>query len=1033
MCFRNRFVVGLVLWTTVCVQESVKAEIKVDSGTFGGLEARCIGTATTSGRIAAMDVIDRERRMIYVGAASGGVWKSDNGGTTFKPVFEKHTQSIGAIAIDRKNPDVVWVGTGEPWTRNSVSVGTGIYKTADGGEEWEFKGLKDSERISKILIDPTHSDTVYVCAVGHLWNSHEERGVFKTTDGGKSWEKILFVNADTGCGDLAMDPQEPQILYAGMWQHRRKPYFFTSGGPDSGLHKSTDGGKTWRKITNGLPPGDLGRIAIAVTPSRPNRVYATVEADKTGLYRSEDLGESWRWVGTTGNVESRPFYFSLLVADPKDYNRVYKPGSGLSVTTDGGDTFTGIAGSPHPDHHALWINPSDPDEMFLGTDGGVYYSQDRGIRWIFVRTLPVSQFYQVGYDMADPYNVYGGLQDNGTWTAPSRSPSGVQNKHWDNIGFGDGFHAYPDRKDQDIVYVEWQGGRIQRMKKSTGESKDIKPLPPDKDTKLRFNWNSPIHLSPTRDDCLYIGSQFLFRSRDRGETWESLSPDLTTNDPEKQKQGESGGLTVDNSTAENHCTIYCISESPKNENVIWAGTDDGNLQVTRDGGKSWKNTVGTVPGVPKCTWVSSVEASRHAEGTAYATFDGHTFGDMKTHVFKTTDFGETWTSLASDAVEGYAHVIAEDLVRPELLFLGTEFGLFFSIDGGVQWARFENKFPKVAVRDIAIHPRDHDLILATHGRGIWILDDITPLRALTRDVLDSEVAVLPSRPAVMQIPASSQEFGGDDEYFGPNPSGGAQIAYYLKTRHLVGDLKVEIVDATGKVMTTLPGGKRRGINRASWTMRSKPPKVPPASSLVSQPFSFYGPAVAEGSYTLRVTKSGQSFEGKFTVVPDQRAGYTTEDKKLQDETVMKLYDMLGRLTYVVDTLLDAQNQAKERVKKIGEEKPLAAKAKALIDELENFRKTLVATRKGGSLAGEEQYREKLTDLYGAVNGFEGRPTNSHLAYMEVLGNQLTEIESGLESRLGAPLEGANAELKQAGAEPIKRLTKADWDARQQND
>ncbi|MGB2988067.1 MAG: glycosyl hydrolase [Phycisphaerae bacterium] len=999
------------------------ADVKIDSGTFGGLEARAIGPAVMGGRISAMDVIKTDRLTIYVGAADGGVWKSVNGGTTFKAIFDEHIQSIGAITIDRSNPDVVWVGTGEPWTRNSISVGDGIYKTTDGGENWEHLGLKDTERMSKILIDPADSDTVYVCATGHLWNANEERGVYKTTDGGKSWEKILYVDEDTGCGDLAMDPQDPRILYASMWQFRRWPYFFKSGGPGSGLYKSTDSGKNWRKITKGLPEGELGRIAIAVAPSRTSVVYATVEAEKTGLYRSDDLGETWRWVGSTDNVEARPFYFSLLLVDPTDFNRVYKPATFTSVSTDGGETFSGLGGGTHPDHHAFWINPDDPDQLLVGTDGGLYLSNDRGVHWNFLQALPLSQFYHVSYDMEDPYNVYGGLQDNGSWMGPSQTPSGgVQNKHWDSIGFGDGFHVHVDRQKPDIVYLEWQGGRIQRVHKSTGESKDIQPLPDKGDLKYRFNWNAPIHLSPTRTDTLYIGAQFLFRSRDRGESWERISPDLTTDDPEKQKQIDSGGLTPDNSTAENHCTIFTISESPLNENLIWVGTDDGNLQVTRDGGKTWKNVVGNIPDLPKCTWVSFVEPGRYAEAEAYVTFDGHRTGDMKPYVYKTTDYGKTWTSLAADQIEGHCHVILQDLVNPDLLFLGTELGLYVSVDGGAQWARFKEKMPKVSVRDMAIHPREHDLILGTHGRGIYIIDDITPLRYLTREVLESKAAFLKTRPAVMRIPASSQEFPGDDEFVGRNPASGAQIAYYLKKRHLFGDLKLEIYDSEDNLLYTLPGAKRRGINRVSWSMRMKPPKVPPAASLVPQFFSFIGPQVPEGTYTVKLIKGKQAYEGTFDAVMDPRADYTPEGMALQDKTVMKLYRMLRHMTYLVDTLLDVQAQAKDRAAKLDDDSILSKKLNKFADELEAFRKTLVATRKGGFLAGEEQLREKLGTLYGSVNGYEGRPTDSQVKYMGVLEKELEKAEARLESLLAAQLDDLNPQLRKHNLSPVTRMS-----------
>lgn len=1045
---RTTFLAFLLAATVFVSNREAAAQVKIDSNTFGGLEARAIGPAVMGGRISDLDAVMEERLTIYVGAAGGGVWKSVNGGTTFKPVFDEHAQSIGAITIDRSNTDVVWVGTGETWTRNSVSVGTGIYKTVDGGDNWEHLGLEDSERIARILIHPTDSDTVYVAVTGHLWNANEERGVYKTTDGGKSWERILYVNGDTGnagfvgnagrvgnagcvgCGDLAMDPQDPRILYAGMWQFRRWPWFFKSGGPGSGLYKSIDGGQTWRRIQKGLPAGELGRIAIAVAPSRTSVVYATVEAEKTGLYRSDDLGETWQWVGSTRDVEGRPFYFSRLLVDPTDFNRVYKPGWSLSVSKDGGESFAGIGGRTHADHHALWINPDNTDQLVAGTDGGLYVSNQGGGKWNFLQALPISQFYHVSCDLEDPYNVYGGLQDNGTWTSPSQTPAGVKNKHWDNIGSGDGFRVHVDREDPDIVYLEAQGGRIARVRKSTGETKNIQPLPDENDPKYRFNWNTPILPSPNRKDTIYIGAQFLFRSRDRGESWEKISTDLTTDDPEKQLQIESGGLTVDNSTAENHCTIFAICESPKNANLIWVGTDDGNLQVTRNGGKTWENVVEHVPDLPANTWVSHIEASRHAQGTAYVTFDGHRTGDMKPHVYKTTDHGQSWTTMVTDQIEGYCHVIREDLVNPNLLFLGTEFGLYVSVDGTGRWARFKGKVPKVSVRHMTIHPREHDLILATHGRGILIIDDITPLRQLTPELLESDVALLRTRPSVMRIPAGVQEFPGDDEFAGANPASGAQIAYYLKKRHLFGDLKLEVYDSDGNLLSTLPCGKRRGINRVSWHMRGKPPRVPPAASLVPSSFVFFGPQVPEGTYTVKLIKGKQSLEGTIELVMDSRADYSREDMAVQDETVMKLYGMLGRLTYVVDALVDVQAQAKDRAAKFDENHELSASLKRLADDLEALRKTLVATRKGGFLAGEEQLREKLGALYGTVNGYEGRPTDSQLRYTRVLEKQLEQAQARLESLLAEQLNKLNAQLQAQTLEPITRMTKQEWEEKQ---
>ncbi|MBI4410291.1 MAG: glycosyl hydrolase, partial [Gemmatimonadetes bacterium] len=482
---------------------AARAQVAIESSTFGGLRARAIGPAAMSGRIAAVDAVATEPLTIWVGSASGGVWKSNDGGTIFRPVFDPHTQSIGAVAVDPSNPKVVWVGTGESWTRNSVSIGDGVYRTSDGGDTWQHVGLRDSERIARIAVDPKNGQIVFVCATGHLWDAHPERGVYRTTDGGKSWERVLYVDENTGCSDLSLDPQDARMVYAGMWQFRRWPWFFRSGGAGSGLYRSTDGGKTWKQLRNGLPKGEKGRIAVAVAPSRPSVVYALVESKETALYRSDDLGESWQQVNAGWQVRGRPFYFALVVVDPTDFRRVYKPGFFLTTSTDGGKSFAPPGGGftgprVHGDHHALWVNPKNPQQLILGTDGGLYISEDRGGHWRFVRSLPVSQFYEISYDLEWPYNVYGGLQDNGSWMGPSRSPGGVQNRDWVNVGYGDGFHTFVDPNDPDFVYVEWQGGNLLRFRKSTREVRDIKPYPGKDEAKLRFNWNTPIHVSPTR-------------------------------------------------------------------------------------------------------------------------------------------------------------------------------------------------------------------------------------------------------------------------------------------------------------------------------------------------------------------------------------------------------------------------------------------------------------------------------------------------------------------------------------------------------
>ena len=1021
---------GFLLPALVALALPAAAAVQIDSNTFGALEARALGPASMSGRIAALDATSTRPMKIFVGSASGGVWRSTDGGTSFEPVFDEHTQSIGAVRITPDDHDVIWVGTGESWTRNSVSVGNGVFRSTDGGESWSHVGLEDSERIAAIAVPAgTEGKTAFVCATGHLWDSNEQRGVYKTTDGGESWEQVLSVDENTGCSDLAIDPQDPQVLYAGMWQFRRYPDFFESGGPGSGLYRSLDGGDSWTELTAGLPQGEKGRIAVAVAPSRPSTVYAIVEAETTALYRSDDLGGQWREMNSSFNVKARPFYFARIVVDPTDHQVVYKPALTLAASLDGGKSFNslfagGFAIQIHPDHHAVWIDPQDPHTVLLGTDGGLYLSRDRARTWRFQRNLPISQFYHVSYDMEEPYNVYGGLQDNGTWMGPSRAAGGVRNKHWQTIGFGDGFWAFTDRSDPDYAYVEYQGGMLSRYRKSTQELKEIRPLEGEADPKFRFNWNTPIYPSRADAATVYYGSQFLHRTRDRGESWQRLSGDLTTNDPQRQRQEQSGGLSIDNSTAENNATIYSISDEPANGDVIWVGTDDGRLQVTRDGGSSWTDVFGNVPDLPEGTWVSTVEASRHKPGRAYATFDGHRTGDMATYAYRTDDYGKSWRSIAGDSIEGYAFVVREDLLNPDLLFVGTEFGLYVSLDAGQQWARFKSNLPRVAVHDIAIHPREHDLIVGTHGRGIYIIDDITPIRALTQQALESDVALLPSRPAMIRSGGLSDSFGGNDEFIAANREDAVDIVYYLKKRHIFGDLKVEIYDPEGNKLIDLPGGKRKGINRVRWPMRRKPPQIPSANSLIP---AFTGPRVPEGTYRVKLIKGKQTYDTTVEIVGDPASGHTSQDRAVAQEATMQTFDLLERLSYVVAALGDVAEQASERRDAAGEQSRLGKQIGDWIDAGEALRKDLVATSDAGWLSGQERLRERLGSLYGALVGYDGRPTRTQLDRVTLLGRQLVAAEGRFDQHAGG-IEALNAQLGRKKLEPLTLMSREDWQA-----
>ncbi len=1008
--------------------------IAVDSETFAGLGARNIGSAAMSGRVAAVaGVHEGDRLTLYVGTASGGVWKSQNGGTTFKPVFDKEpVQSIGAVTIDPTNAKVVWVGTGESWVRNSVSVGDGVYKSTDGGDTWTNMGLKESERISRILVDPTNSNTVYVCVPGKLWSDSDERGVYKTTDGGKTWSKILAgANKSTGCSMMSMDPSAPNTLFAGMWDFRRTGWTFRSGGDGptapsgSGLFKSTDGGATWTELSNGgakgLPPKPWGRTAVAIAPSKPNVVYATIEAvqPKDGLYRSIDGGLTWELRDRSQMMIWRPFYFATLIVDPKNENRVYKPNLGLIVSNDGGKSFSGIGGGAHGDFHDLWIDPQNTDHLVTGDDGGLWYSYNAGTHWWKADNLPVSQFYHVSVDMDRPYNVYGGLQDNSSWVGPSQYPGGITNSRWENMYGGDGFWMFVDPSDPTYLYAEYQGGSIARINRKTHELRDIKPLPQYGEGKLRYNWNAPIHMSPNQPGTIYLGAQFLFRSKDYGQTWERISPDLTTNDPEKQKQEQSGGVTVDNSYAEMHTTIFAIAESPKNAQVIWVGTDDGNVQVTQDGGKTWTNVVSNVPGIPKNAWVRSIDAGRFDAGTAFAAFDGHMMGDMRPYAYRTTDYGRTWTPLiAADApVRGYAHVIKQDLVNPDLLFLGTEFGLYISVDAGEHWARFKGgEMPAVAVRDLAIHPRDADLVIATHGRGIWIIDDITPLRELTQATLAQGAAFFQTRPVVQRIPAYGGWSNGDAAFVGPNPPGDAVVTYYLQKRHIFGDMALEIFDSTGKSLGIIPTSKRKGLSRVTWGMRLPPPRVPPAASAAGG--AIVGPRFLPGTYTLRLTENNVVYESKVTVVPDPRSKHTAAERAAQYQLSLKLADLLNRMTDDVLRINGMRQGLEARAAKLPAGDSLAVRLRGAAGTVDSLRKKIVATTEGGAITGEERLRENLADLYGSVVSYEGRPSATQVQRADAIAHELADVMQGFDAWSAKEVPGLNAQLTARKLEPL---------------
>lgn len=848
----------------------LNSEQRQSEDLFKAFEWRNIGPANMGGRISDIRALDDDYRYVIVASASGGVWKSKNAGTTWEPIFDNYgSSSIGAVAVFQKDPSLIWVGTGEANVRNSVIWGDGIYKSTDGGKTFTRMGLKETHHIARIVTHPTNPDIVYVAAQGHLWAYTGERGLFKTIDGGETWQKLangLPIDSKTGCIDIKMDPKNPDILYAAFWQRLRRPYRFESGGPIGGIFKSSDRGQSWKKLTNGLPSGDIGRIGLAIFRKNPQIVLAIIEHGfqpqrgtpdyddmsklGSGVYRSEDAGESWKYMNRYNN---RPFYYSQIYINPSDDKLVYAMGTSAQVSEDGGKTFQqgmpGIAG----DFHVMWIDPHSKDRYYVGNDKGISLTHDHGKHFNFFDNFAIGQIYEVSVDMRDPYYVYVGLQDNGVWGGPSNSRdyNGILNEHWFKFHSGDGFYTAADPTDWMTVYSERQNGRLNRNHALFRQmSKPITPtqtntfnwndvIPETKDSKrptVRMNWNTPFIISHHNPHTLYYGANFLFKSVNRGDQWRVISPDLSTNDPEKTIR-ESGGLTRDVTGAETHCTIVAISESPLMPGLIWTGTDDGNVQLTRDDGKIWSNVRSNIKGVPEGLWVSRVEASHFDQGTCYVAFDGHRSDIFKPYLFKTTDFGKTWENIGSNLPDGYCiHVVREDKKNKNLLFVGTEFAVFTSINGGATWTRLMNGMPAVSVHDLKIHPRDCDLIAGTHGRSVWILDDITPLQQITDEILEADAHLFDSPVATRWEAISRGATRGHQLFIGRNPLSMVQVPpsnspsriqntatlnYYLKEKakskpvleisNLKGTMKIEIK------LENLPG-----INRCRWNMRFKP-------------------------------------------------------------------------------------------------------------------------------------------------------------------------------------------------------------------
>ncbi|MEZ4808916.1 MAG: hypothetical protein R2819_01035 [Allomuricauda sp.] len=911
------------------------------------MKPRNIGPAGMSGRVTALDVVHSNPDIMYVGTASGGLWKSTSGGIKWEPIFDKEvTASIGAVAIQQSNPSVVWVGTGEGNPRNSLNGGYGIYKSLDGGKTWKSMGLEKTRHIHRVIIDPTDPNVVYVGAIGSPWGEHPERGVFKTKDGGKTWEKILFANNRTGVADLVMDPTNPNKLIAALWEHKREPWFFKSGGEGSGLHITYDGGETWKKITDedGLPEGELGRIGIAIAKNKPNIVYALVEAKKNALYRSDDGGVKWKKINDKNDIGNRPFYYSEIYVDPENENRVYSIFTYVNVSEDGGKNFTQLMpayqadNGVHPDHHARWIHPDNGQFMMDGNDGGMNITKDGGKTWRFIGNLPVAQFYHIATDNEYPYNVYGGMQDNGSWRGPAyvwRS-QGIRNSYWQEIAFGDGFDVVPDLENSQYGYAMSQQGFVSRYDWKTGNNYIVRPTPPDATTQLRFNWNAGIGQDPFDHSTVYFGSQFVHKSTDKGLTWEVISPDLTTNDKEKQKQSDSGGLTMDATGAENHCTVIVIEPSPVEKDMLWVGTDDGRVHFTQNGGASWVEVTANIKGLPKGSWIPQIRASKTNKGEALLIANDYRRFNYAPYAYRTTDYGKTWTRIVDqNDVKSYALCIIEDTENPNLMFLGTDDGLYISLDAGNKWQKWDEGFPTVSTKDFAIHPRENDLVIGTFGRAAWVLDDIRPLRALAGDmsILQKDISLFKSPDAYLaayQQPTGSR-FGGDAVYNAENRKQGAMITYYLKSGSEVktddSDEKEkdgEEKDSTNvkdrakskdsvlfnfydgdRLIRTLKEKKpkKAGFHRIYWGLDEKGPDTP-ARNISKNKNETGGVNVKPGTYKIVVHYGNFTDSTNVTIKTDPRL-------QVSAASINEVYEMGKKLENYTQIAADAVKQLVE--------------------------------------------------------------------------------------------------------------------------
>lgn len=1007
----------------------------INSQTFSDLDFRNIGPATMSGRIVDLAVLESDPYTMYVASATGGVWKTTNNGVTFSPVFEKeNTHSVGDIALHQKHPKFLWVGTGERANRQSSSWGDGVYKSKDGGKSWQNVGLEDSHHIGRIVLHPEDTNTVYVAAMGHLWGPNEERGLYKTTDGGESWERILEGDENTGVVDIAMDPTDPDVLYAATYQRRRRPFGFHGGGPGSALYKSTDAGKTWKELTKGLPEGEKGRIGISIYRTDPNIVYVCVEQGyqynastaynrrKAGVYRSEDKGESWTFMG---DWNPRPMYASQILVDPSDDQRIYMMNS-FSYSDDGGKEFTSPRQSLHGDDRILWVNPNDSRHVIKGDDGGLGISYDRTKTWLYATHLPLSQFYRVSVDMRKPYWVYGGLQDNGSWMGPSETyrSEGILNYDWIKTGGGDGFLNLIHPEDENTLYTESQYLGLSRLDLKTRQRRSIRPGDPKGRIGPRRNWDAwgpgipepelgnamapanwdgPFFLSHHDPNKIYAGTNKLWKSTDGGDTWQDLS-DLTTqvNRRELTIMGE----RADTSTASlddgipYYPTLTAIAESPLKAGVLYVGTDDGQVQVSLDDGKTWTNVSNRLPGLPESTWINTIEVSQFDPGTAFVAINNYRNDDFTNYLYKTTDYGQSWTSLVGDLpVNRVVRTMREDPKNPQLYYLGTELGLFISINGGKNWVELKNNMPTLAFNDLVIHPRDNDLVLGTHGRGIWILDNLTALQELTPEKLNKEAVLFQVPTAEMINYTRDGTHVGNMIFRGENPDRGAMIDFYLKSPVAKDKIELAVYSTEGELIRRLSVDTTAGVHRVLWDFRhpsfSGAPRDTTGRGGRTRGNGPSGPQVIPGMYVARLTVNGTVHEQNFNVLDDPRVDIRIEHRREWTASLFAIGDLYN-------AVLSELNEIRPLHWKYDK---LSVRQKSKLGE-----DTMMEIKELDRMYGELLNRTR--SLYGQVSGWMGDMTTDQESQM----TYYAEILDQLAPRKAAAMKKVEKWEKKKGAD-----------------